>query len=766
MESSLKAALREILCASMSLDDGLSTIQNLSIGNTENPQLYYDVARAIEEIILRRPGLASAKLTELTVRLAFSEDHVLRELLMLLDSRYNSANARAECDLIPDIEALPRLLDLLSELIQEMESAIDLNLRPLLPFLTDEILATLEEIYTRGHRASIRLAVFEAHYLTSILSEAGAFDCSEAILNRLMTIAKSSGLHDLAFEVSLDEASILTEIGLYPEAREILISLKQEAETGGDDVKGAAIALQLAINETRDDEVPHETAREVADEAAKWFRNLLDSEGSPKDGLGLAHLVIGTNILTNGWREAVPQGIERLEEALEIVEEIEQPDSTQLILHYKCLTGLGFAHGLMRDHQNISASLDYLDKARVLLLQIDPSCVDTEGDLARLDNAIGWICLSSESDEFWPIGRKAFEEAVERREKLCKMGQASDLELLASQIGKALLQLRKPGQQRESAFDEIQEILVHYVPSFPTDTRAFNEIAIAAYNLVWLSIRHNMDIPPRLIRLLEDIVRMLSDVRSHGDSVFIQGVSLLVPYLNSSWNQLQRRASNLLREGTEIETAAKLVQGLATSRKNLEAVSIDTISEISEFVDDQLRIDDPLLSQYWIGQLQLAKTIKAYYNNKDYSELASGLYNASIELSLVENIETDFQESAEFIRATSSSLSEALMTFALSLENQYAAYIDRSDYRQKVPLLDNDQYDFLLAEDWLGLMKITDSYLRMVEDSELIQAQPHLNAVFSNIARALKMMDSIALIDRRVFTKLGDEMNRRYYLRK
>ncbi|MFW9850225.1 MAG: hypothetical protein ACFFF4_13895, partial [Candidatus Thorarchaeota archaeon] len=222
MESSLKAALREILCASMSLDDGLSTIQNLAIDTTSNPQIYYDVARAIEEIILRRPSLASAKLTELTVRLAFSEDHVLRDMLMLLDARYTNASRRAECELVPDIEALPALLDILSELIQGMDSALRLNLRPLLPFLTDEILATLEEIYTRGHPASIDLAIHESRYLTSTLSEAGVFDCSEAILNRLMTISRSSGLPELAFEIALDEASVLTEIGMYHESRDIL----------------------------------------------------------------------------------------------------------------------------------------------------------------------------------------------------------------------------------------------------------------------------------------------------------------------------------------------------------------------------------------------------------------------------------------------------------------------------------------------------------------------------------------------------------------
>jgi hypothetical protein len=470
----------------MSLDDGLSTIQNLAIDTTSNPQIYYDVARAIEEIILRRPSLASAKLTELTVRLAFSEDHVLRDMLMLLDARYTNASRRAECEIVPDIDALPQLLDILSELIQGMGSAIKLNLRTMLHFLTDEILATLEEIYTRGHAASIELAVYESRYLTSILSEAGVFDCSEAILNRLMTISKSSGLADIAFETALDEASVLTEIGMYEESREILNGLKEQSEKNKDPIRVAAVSLQLAINETRDDAVPHATARDVSDEAALRFQELLDHSDSPKDGLGLAHLVLGSNILANGWREAVPQGIERLESALKILDDIDEPDETQNQLLYKCLTGLGFAHGLMGDHENISTSLGYLDRARTLIGSLKESKEENEVDLARLNNAIGWVCLSSESDEFWPVGKEAFVEAIKMREKLKKDGRASDLELLASRAGYSLSLIRTPGAERDDALNEIQDILAQYVPLFPTDNRAFSEIAIASYNLVFM----------------------------------------------------------------------------------------------------------------------------------------------------------------------------------------------------------------------------------------------------------------------------------------
>jgi hypothetical protein len=62
-------------------------------------------------------------------------------------------------------------------------------------------------------------------------------------------------------------------------------------------------------------------------------------------------------------------------------------------------------------------------------------------------------------------------------------------------------------------------------------------------------------------------------------------------------------------------------------------------------------------------------------------------------------------------------------------------------------------------------MKIADAYLQMVEQSEMVEAKPYLNAVFSNISRALRMMDDISMVDRRLLSMLGEVMNRRYYLR-
>ena len=764
MESGLKAALREILCASLSLDDGLSTIQNLAIGIEGDSTLYFNIARVIEEIILRRPSLASAKLTELNVRLAFDKDHVLRKLLTLLDARYNTVHARAECEILPDIEAIPRLLDILGEMIQSMNDAIELNLRPMLPFLTDEVLGTLEGVYTRGHTASTTLAIHEAHYLTTLLTDAGAFDCAEGILNRLITISKAEGLDDLAFDVALDESSVLTEIGLFKESRGILTELMDNRDVRGEPIRYASVMLQLAINETRDDSVPREVARPICDEAAERFELLLDSPSSAQDGLGLAHLVIGSNILVNGWRESVPEGISRLEQALGIFDEIEEPDSNQQLLLFKCLTGLGFGYGLMRDHDSISTSLEYLDQAQKLLGSIE-SQIDCEQDLARTYNAIGWVSIGTESDEYWSHGRDSFKEAISRRNALLARGIGTELELLGSKVGYALSLLRTPNADRATALNLLQDSLSQYVPLFPTDSRAFIEIAIATYNLIWLSIRHGIDLPQRILRFLEDIDRMLTDARASEDSIFIQGASLVIPYLNNSWNNLRKRAAVVIREGTTLSTPARLVQTLAQSKRNLEMLTTGTGVVVDAVADEGVQQIDPLAYQYWVGQTQLAKTIRDYYENKDYSELATGLYRSSLELSAVESVKSDFEESTEFINATSLSLSKSLMKFALVLEEQYAAHIDRSQSGPVSSAIDNTQYDYLLSEDWLGLLKISDSYLGMLDNSELVQAQPYLNAVFSNTARALRMMDSVSLVDRRVLTLLGDTMNKRYYLR-
>ncbi|MHA2359926.1 MAG: hypothetical protein ACXAB5_06610, partial [Candidatus Thorarchaeota archaeon] len=158
MQPQLIATLRDILCANLSLDDGLSAVQNIPFDDTDESDILFDIARSIEEIILRRPGLASAKLTELSVRLSFHQERAIPEMLMLLDTRYTNSHRRAECELLPDIEAIPNLVDNLGELSQALSSANRLNLRPLLPFLADEVLMTLNAIYDRRHDGTTNLA--------------------------------------------------------------------------------------------------------------------------------------------------------------------------------------------------------------------------------------------------------------------------------------------------------------------------------------------------------------------------------------------------------------------------------------------------------------------------------------------------------------------------------------------------------------------------------------------------------------------------------
>ncbi|GAH41930.1 unnamed protein product, partial [marine sediment metagenome] len=110
---------------------------------------------------------------------------VLPEMIILLDTRYTNSYRRAECELSPDIEALPQLIDILGELSQAITSTIQLNLRPVLPFLSDEVLMTLNAIYDRRHDGTVSLAMHEVHSLAWTLVDAGFFEGSELLLNRL-----------------------------------------------------------------------------------------------------------------------------------------------------------------------------------------------------------------------------------------------------------------------------------------------------------------------------------------------------------------------------------------------------------------------------------------------------------------------------------------------------------------------------------------------------------------------------------------------------
>jgi len=331
-------------------------------------------------------------------------------------------------------------------------------------------------------------------------------------------------------------------------------------------------------------------------------------------------------------------------------------------------------------------------------------------------------------------------------------------------MGLAFSTMRSAGRtDADDPQDPIREIIAQYIPLFPTDSRAYEEIAISTFDLIWLLTRHGGNLPSRLRRLLDDVDRMLEDAET--DSIFIQGVSLIFPYLENSWNTLLERSKRMSNNPGHLSDVSKIVAALAVSKMNLDALNLELGARVKPAVDDEVLRVDALLAQYWLGQTYLVQTIRSFYDNKDYSELASGLYAAALAFNEVLEIESDFGESVEFIKATSASMAQMLRKFSLTLENQYAAYIDRSKFSGTVSNIDESQYSFILAEDWLGLVKIANSYLQMVEQSEIVEAQPYLNAVFSNINRALRMMDAVSLIDRRVLALLGNEMNRRYYLR-
>lgn len=764
MESLLLTALRDILCASLSLDDGLSMIQNISARDSDESNLLFDIARAIEEIILRRPGLASAKLTEIAVRLSFDKNRTLPELLILLDTRYTNSNRRSECELLPDIEALPTLVDILGELSQAITSAIRLNLRPVLPILTDEVSLTLSAIHDRRHDGTTILALHEVHYLAWILIETGFFEGAELLLNRVIEISKEAKQKELHFEATFDYACVLTELGLYDQSRDILNRLEQEAQSNKDTLKLAEITLQLGVNETRDDSISYKVARKIGDKATELYDIALKSKLVGLDEVGLAHLVIGSSILANGWREGVSEAVERLEFGFKVYERIENKTPVQLFHVYRTLCGLGFAHGLMSDYESMSKAIEYLTQARSILNEIDNELPDIDLEKSRVENTIGWLCLSTESNEFWDLGIQAFKRAKSIREELWKTGSVSDIELLGTRMGLGLSLMRiSDRSDSDSSLEQIREILVQYIPLFPTDRRAYEEIAIATYDIVWLIARHDRNISPRFRRLFEDIDRMLVDAPQ--ESLFIQSVSLVVPFLERSWSTLLERSKRMASSKNELADVAKLTAALSITKLNLESLNIELGRLVQPSVDNEVLRIDPLLAQYWLAETYLIQTVRAFFANKDYSELATGLYNAAVAFGEVQKIEPDFDESAEFIKATSASLSQVLRRFALTLETHYAAYIDRAAISGSPPSFDKEQYSFILSEDWLGLIKIANAYLQMVEESEVVEAQPYLNAVFSNINRALKMIDHVALIDRRVLAPIGAVMNSRFYLR-
>jgi len=766
VDSVLPVTLRDVLCASLSLDDALSAILASRTSEQDIGDTAYEIARAIEEILLRRPGLASSKLTALTVRLSFEPDRELPELLMLLDTRYTSSYRRSEAELQPDIDAIPRLIDILGELLQSMGSALRLNLRPLATILTDEILLTLEAIYNRFHQPSTLLALHEIHYLTFDLMESGLFECAEGLLNRLLAVARQLELRPFMDDVAFDEACALTELGMFSESRRILQELESNARLSSDVKQLALIALQLSMNDTRDDGIPYETARSLADKAAALYRDAIASGKEREENLGVALLDIGSSILATGWREGVPQAIQRLESASKVCTPLKDKNTDQMLHEFKCLAGLGFAHGLMGDHENMAAAVGYLEQAKKVLQEIGSSGQDFSLEMSRCDHTLGWVCLCSDSDEFWPTGVEALKRAVKTRESLLSKGGVTELELLGSQVGLAISLLRMSNGSDAVAQESLRESLARYMRLFPTDPRAYTEAAIATYNAAWFSLRHGSQLPPRLLGTLEEVDRMLSDIGSPEDNIFVSGASLVVPYLTSGWSQLSRRSKKIIADQSELSGPASVMMGLAAAKINQHAVSLESGLRVMSPADEFIRLTDPLLAQYWEGQARLAQTIRLFYENKSFSELAAGLYQAAVALRAVEKADSTLDEASEFIRATADSLSTVILRFATALEKQYGTLIDRTKYPTLLEAAPEGEFGFILAEDWLNMMKLTDSYLQMVEQAEFAKAQPYMNAVFSNIARAFRMMDSASMVDRRVLAFLGEEMNRRFYFRR
>jgi hypothetical protein len=533
----------------------------------------------------------------------------------------------------------------------------------------------------------------------------------------------------------------------------------------GDSRRLAQTVLQLSLNDTRDDGIPYEAARSLAEKAARLYKQGTGSGAWAESDVALAFLDIGSNILVTGWREAVPQAIDWLRDASKAYDALHDMSMDQSFFHYKCLAALGLSHGLLGDHASVERAINYLKEAKSVVDGLEKSGIDCGPEASRCDHAIGWMCLCSDSNELWSTGIEAFKRAIKAREILLAKADISELELISSQVGLALSIVRASNDPDPAAEGSLREALIQYARLFPTDRRAYTEIAIAAFNTIWLNLRHGTVIPARLLGLLDDVDKMLSDAVPSEDNIFIQGASLVIPYVSSSWSQLSRRAKKIIDNQSDLSGIASVMMGLATAKLNAPAVSPDSGLRVLSPIDDMVRIADPLLAQYWEAQTELAQTIRQFYEHKSFSELAPGLYGAGVSMKKVELTDSPFEEASEFIRATSGSFSGVLLRFAAALEKQYGTVIERSKYPPVQETYTEGQYSFILAEDWMNLAKITDSYLQMAEDAELSKALPYLNAIFSNITRTFLMMDSVAMIDRRVIAFLGEEMNRRFYLR-
>ncbi len=770
LESPILSVMRDVLCGSMSLEDGLSALQTLGRTHPSEVDLAFEIARAIEEVILRRPVLASAKLTELMVRHSFSENRSLPLLLMLMETRYTNSFRRNEAELLPDKEALPRLLDILGELAQSVGVALELNLRPLLPFLADETLLTLDAIYARGHRPSIRLSLREAHYLASLLIDQGLSECAEALLHRVLHLSRDVEMYDLAYEVLLDEAYVLTELGLYDDCRALLAPAIEEAERTKNLERLASLTLCLVVNETRDDAVDHVRARTMGDRAVSLFAEAVSQSLLPRTELAMAYLVIGSSILGTGWREGVREAIERFESALHVLDDIQDGEITVSMMLFKCFAGLGFAHALSGGYENTELAIDHLNRALAILRQLERNGEDLRAERARCHHAIGWAALLSESDEFWERGISAFREATRLRKVLQEERRIPPIETLGSQLGLTLSELRTVESIDDSMYTSLRDVLLQYVPLFPTDSRSYVEVAIAVYDVAWTIHRHGLEISPRILRLFDDIVRMLDESKVVEGRSFVAGAQLVVPCLAREWNQLERLASVVAAEEESLDvglrSVARLMGALAVAKMNIEGLDSLGPEEVRDPVSPEVQEADPLLAGYWAAQAAIIRCVSTFRADGSLENFASGLEQAA---QLCDRIPSDpaGYELSEFVRATSASLGSVLYQFASVLKSRLSDQDVRiTDHTRTESLGTSEPVSMILSEDWLGLIKITSAYLQMIERDPDLDLEPYLRAIQSNLLRAVRVMDRTAMIERRLLSRLGLEMNRRYYMRR
>ncbi|MHA2005468.1 MAG: hypothetical protein ACW960_15465, partial [Candidatus Thorarchaeota archaeon] len=68
------------------------------------------------------------------------------------------------------------------------------------------------------------------------------------------------------------------------------------------------------------------------------------------------------------------------------------------------------------------------------------------------------------------------------------------------------------------------------------------------------------------------------------------------------------------------------MEALSTSKLNQESVNLGPTARVENPVTTRVEEIDALLATYWRGQTALAETVKSFFENQDYSNLATGLY--------------------------------------------------------------------------------------------------------------------------------------------